>query len=367
FTLADADFAREFGLDSPPPAADPAAPVVADPTPTYVPPAEPTLEATDDDPDGEELTGEEGEGEGEGEEASAAPTPTPEKPAAKAPVVPFRLFDKEGDFDLPAELMVEVKRNGKLVEKPLSAVLRAYQGLPEQEPAAPAPELEQEVATLREHVEHATTEAQRIATELREQKLLNRRLLADAAFRESAVEKYEEENTPERQLARLQEENRQLRAKEANERTLAARHAWFENQLAPAIAEVLETYPVDHEALMGRLQLHAEAQGWRRNGAVDARHFDQVLRYVRNALATWAKSKHEASTAGTRQVQEAAQTAVRRAKEESTRTKRLLSRRTAPGTVAAPTAGGAPPKSPRPVRTADDAVDSLVEEAFAAG
>ena len=137
------------------------------------------------------------------DDAAADETPSVPDGYVAVPVVTdslateFRLLDADGELEVPA-LVIEYKANGKMRKDRLDQVVKMAQwGVYNQERDTRAQQVEQE--------------REQIATVLAEREQQIERLLLDDEFLLAVRDAYEQENAPEKQVARAKEETEALR------------------------------------------------------------------------------------------------------------------------------------------------------------
>lgn len=358
-SLNDADLLGELGFDPAPSGAE----ATSEPAPvdieneivqSVVQPNDPQPAATGGEPNADEAVEVE-------EPADPQAATTPNEPApAKQYAAEFQAFDNEGELEIPDNLLISFKADGgkQFSKVPLDKVVRlAQQGVYNhglQQEAQASREKDATISSLQEELatERAATERTRALAE---------RLLTDDTFFEKALGEYQEYNSPEAQLARLQAENQALRdnkSKPAVKSDVDQANEFFAAKAQPILSTIAQQFSsVTPEELIGRFMLlTAPLQV---NGKVPPAKFALVERILVNELAPWAQNVHDTRAASVAErLKQERQHA--KAKVDSANTKRQLARAVRP---AGRPAADVP--ASRPVSTADDAVASIMADLIA--
>lgn len=267
----------------------------------------------------------------------------------------FTLMDSEGEVEIP-ELLVEYKANGKIRKDRLDQVVKLAQfGVYNQE-------REQQVKQIEQHAAQLESERQSIYEILAEREAQMQRLLEDEDFLYAVREAYENENTPERRLARAEQEKRDLQVQYEMSNIVERGTTFYETEVGPAlnmIADSLPTVPFEEleERFAYAMQAHVERAP---NGQpyIPASRYDAVRRYILDDLAGWAQFQHSRRSTATTE-QSGAQKELEKARIDAQKAKRAVGQAMKPiGRAGRDTAK---PRSARPA-TVDDAVSSALDE-----
>lgn len=262
------------------------------------------------------------------DEEEAEPEPTPER--AK-PIVEYKAFDKDGEIEIPEDVTFTYEANGKTRENvPADRLVRLAQ-----------------MGEYNVEREQRVTQAQQVVQEKdqliaqRDQQIAQydawfEQVLADPAFRQRALENYEEQHTPEARLARAEEALRERDTRERAQSEAQQDAAFVETHLTPRVTQLLEQNPsVPFEEVYGQFNILIAPYMVR--GIVPRQHLPTVKQIIDTDLAHWVRQKAEQRELDKQRVtnREAA------ARTEVTLAKRRLVRATKPAAPAAP----APAKS----------------------
>lgn len=267
----------------------------------------------------------------------------------------FALMDAEGEVEIP-ELMVEYKANGKVRKDRLDQVVKLAQfGVYNQE-------REQQVKQIEQQAQQLEQEREQMYELLAEREAQMQRLLSDEDFLYAVREAYEQENTPQRRLARAEQEKLDLQVQYQMSNIVERGTAFYEGEVGPAIAMIadsLPTVPIEEleERFAYAMQAHVEVAP---NGQpyIPASRYDAVRRYILDDLAGWAQFQHSRRSTAT-SVDTKAQRELEQARIDAQKAKRAVGQAMKP--IGRAAKDGGKPRAARPA-TVDDAVSSALDE-----
>jgi hypothetical protein len=275
----------------------------------------------------------------------------------------FTLRDAEGEVEVPA-LIVEYKANGKVRQDRLDQVVKLAQwGVYNEERDRKAQAIEQDY-------QQVATTAQQLEQLVAEREAQIERLLQDDEFLYAVRDAYSQETTPERQLARVEQEKEALQIGYAMQQITAEGERFYTAEVAPAVQMITDALPTITPAeVETRLQmvLHAHAER-APNGQpyVPSSRYEAIRQYIVEDLVLWAQMAHARRTqpaAAASTETHAMQAELERAQVSAQKAKNLVSRVTKPtGQTMRRMASAAPASPPA---TIDDAVESALSTALA--
>lgn len=268
----------------------------------------------------------------------------------------FTLMDAEGEVEIP-ELLVEYKANGKVRKDRLDQVVKLAQfGVYNQE-------REQQVKHIESHAQTLEQERAQLYEVLAEREAQMERLLQDEDFLVTVRDAYEQENSPERRLARVEQEKRDLQVQYEMADIQAKGSSFYQNEVGPALTLLEATLPtVSAEELEERfayaMQAHVEVAP---NGEpyIPASRYDAVRRYILDDLAGWAQFQHSRRSMATSAPNAKAQKELERAQVDAQKAKRAVGQAMKP--IGRAARDGGKPRAARPA-TVDDAISSALDE-----
>lgn len=277
--------------------------------------------------------------------ATEAKPETKEEPAKEAakeakPIADFQVYDTEGELEVPPDITVTFKANGKVRDKvPLDRVVRlAQMGEFNQE-------REEQVLAAKQFVAESKGNLEQLQQQVRQYDAWYAQLLADPDFYQRAQAHYAEQQSPEARAQRAESQLAEERSRHQahNESQQAA--AFVQHNLVPRVTKLLEENPsVSFEELMGRYSLLSAPLLVR--GQIPLQSLPAVQNLIDVDLAKWAESIHTTRELDKQKVTNQ----VAAAQTQSQMAKRQLARATQP----APTSGkGAAPKN-RSFKSAED-------------
>lgn len=322
----DADFAAALGLTDPSPkeeAGTPASPEAdASVTPLAQPSTEPEAPTTEvEAPVTEEVPPVEAEAEAE---------PEPEKPKKQ---YEFQLADEKGELEVPEDLKITFKANGKVRENvPLEKVVQlAQMGVYNHE-------REQEVVQIKQEAQTRAAEVEQLRKSVEQYDTYFQRMFEDDVFAEEARAAYIAQNTPEAKARKAQAELQTYKAQVQQQQADVYVGQFIQQQILPSFERIMKENPtVDEHALLGRYSTLTAPFLVR--GKFPINTLSKVQHLVENDLAYWARGIHNERTEA-----DAAKTAeVRKAQLEAAKAKRQLTRTATPASN-----GNAAPTKPQP-------------------
>ena len=313
--------------------------------------ADPENDATAGEPEGADPDDETSEDDDAAEEGYSGTPIIKSKRATE-----FSLMDAEGEVESP-DFIVEYKANGKVRKDRLDQVVKLAQfGVYNQE-------REQQIKQIELTAQELEAERESIYELLSQREEQIQRLLEDEDFFLTLREAYEEENTPERRLARVEQEKQDLQVQYQMSNIVESGTAFYEAEVGPAlemIADVLPTVPREEleERFAYAMQAHVAVAP---NGAtyIPASRYDAVRRYILDDLAGWAQFQHTRRSSATSDTSSKAQQELERARVEAQKAKRAVGQAMKP--IGRAGKDGGKPRAARPA-TVDDAVSSALDE-----
>lgn len=272
---------------------------------------------------------------------------------------------KVGDKDVPVpELVVTYKAAGKERTEPLDKVVKlAQQGVYQHE-------REQRLQAVERNAQAVQQEAQSYKQRAEQMEEALEALLKDPDSYLNAKDVYDREQTPERQLARLQEEREAFERERQMGEMARQGTAYFQDRLMPALDQIANALPlVDTEELSARMMLELRPYTDARTGIIPPNAYSAVEAALLERVVPWAQDRQERLGA---KLRESTATAEAKAKEAEAQAKAAqAAAQKAKNTVAravAPTKGGqtAPMAKPKPIVTADDGIEASITEAIKA-
>lgn len=272
----------------------------------------------------------------------------------------FALYDESGEVEVPS-LMVEYKANGKVRKDRLDQVVKLAQwGVYNEERDKKAQTIEQDYRQSLEAV-------QQMEAAVAEREAQMERLLQDDDFLEAVRDAYLAENSPEKRVARAEQETQNLRIQHQMQDITRSGEQFYAQEIMPAVQMITNALPnISVEDIESRLtmvmQAHAEV-GPNGQPYVPPSRYDAIREYIVEDLAVWAQmvnvKRSQPDSSATQRA--ALQSELDKARIEAQKAKNLLGKATKPtGTVGKSIA----PKG-APISTVDDAVDSALRSALA--
>ena len=339
YRVNDTDLAARLGLTPEPetPAAPSAAPVVPETpkTPTAEPSETPVSETSPETLVAAALK------EGETPEPVTDPEPEPEAPKpTRQLVTKFQLHNEKEELEIPEDLYVTFKANGKDYEKvPLDKVVQiAQMGVYNHD-------REQSLKAEKAQAEQAKAEAQRLQQMVQFYEQQYERVFTDDEFAEIARAEFLKSRTPEARAAQAEQRLQQERQQWQQQTETQAVAQFTQNYLVPRIESLLQqNNTVTQYELIGRWnELMAPIMV---GGKVPAAKLANVQSLVESELAHWAQGIHVERTAE----QAKREKALKDMEQQTIKAKRQVARAIAPPAGAPETA---PPKQEQ-FKTAKD-------------
>ncbi len=302
----------------------------------------------------------EGEGEDEGAEGEDKGEQADDKPAEeKKPLAPFTAVAKDGKPVAAEDVRVTfraAKREFKDV--PLDKLVRMAQsgGYNEQ--------LQGEVDALRGEVPELRQHNEELVQALEDQRALNLKLLDDDDYLLQLRERRAAELTPEARASRAEARAAEVERRAALAETQRAGVAFYQTEIQPKLEQVIQAHTHNGKPTITEDELFGKftrlVGPLTRNGTVPQSQWRKVAEIVANDILPWADQLHETRVAALREVESKSAVEVQKAKRETAETKRKVARAMSP----TPTGAGRP-SAPRRIKTAEDAVESILDDAFA--
>lgn len=265
------------------------------------------------------------------DEAEAESAPEPEVEAAEeAPPEPRKLAtqftakDREGEVEIPDDLVIEFKAHGEVRQMPLDKVVRLAQSGFYNE------QLQTEVKSSRAEVAEIRNEYAGLKDALERQLAFNRALLENGdEFFLQQREEYQRRNSPEERARRLEQEL--IRERSQREQILWQQQAtsFLQTNLEPKVSTLLAEYPTvtDVEAA-GWLAPHLKALEV--NGVIPPARYGEVARVLEEDLAPWMAQMHLMRQDQAKQTEATRTVQLRRAQAEAAKAKRTLTKVASP-------------------------------------
>lgn len=272
---------------------------------------------------------------GDNGEAAVEEDKTP--PPAKPQLTKFEVVEGNDEVELPENIKFRFKANGKDYEVPADKlVLFAQSGIYNHD-------REQSFKAEKATVEQAKQELDRLRAENAQYDSYFKRILEDEDFRTTAVQEYEQLNTPEAKLQRLEQQRVQEQHYMRQQQEDMQIQAFTRSIVSPAMERLLQENPtVTQQELLGRFtELTAPILV---RGRIPLDRLPTVAHLVSSDLTQWVKGRHaERELEGQTKSAE-----VEKARKDAAQLKRQVARAVAPKT-SAPGAGpvdkAKPPKS----------------------
>lgn len=266
----------------------------------------------------------------------------------------FALKDADGEEVEPPALMVEFKANGKMRTERLDAVVKlAQMGVYNEERAQAEKARVNEVETMAmEAIDRA---------DLRETQLRN--LLENEETYLQARERYLQENSPEKRVARAENEVSTLREKQAQLAQVRQAEEFYEGTVLPSLDELAEAFPeVDMDEITA--QFSAALVPVMRNGVVPPAMYGQVQHYIDTALRSWAEKKHTSRSERLKGVKTEEEKKTEAAQIAAAKAKRRAASASRPATRSG-VGGGGGKSGPKVHATIEDAEEDALSSALA--
>lgn len=270
-------------------------------------------------------------------EDKPADAPAEDKPAeaVKPPLTKFQMFDKEGELEVPTDVMLKYKVDGKYVENDLTKTVHLAQ------------QAAFNARQVQDLTERNTAGAQQVNELLKTIQDYERNLslmFSDENVYKRAVALHLSSNTPERRAEAAQEDANQVRQQWNQHQEQQAIAQFIAGTIEPALVELSKEYPsVEVEDLAGRLAI--AMKGMEVNGRVPMNSWPKVAQFVNNDLAQWAEAVHGKRTAAT---QKASQSLEQERKATQAK-QRQVAKALAPVSATA-----SAPQKPAPITRASD-------------
>lgn len=337
YRVDDAALAERLGFATPAEPETPVTPVVPPAAATPDPTPEAAATAADS---GEATTNLVADALKEGE-ADPEPEPEPEAPKpTRQLVTKFQLHDDKQELEIPEELYITFKANGKDYEKvPLDKVVQiAQMGVYNHD-------REQSLKAEKAQAEAAQAEAQKLRQMVQFYEQQYERVFTDDEFAEIARAEFLKTRTPEARAQQAEQRLQQERQQWQQQAETQAVAQFTQNYLTPRIESLLQqNNTVTQYELIGRWnELMAPIMV---GGKVPASKLANVQSLVDGELAHWAQGIHLERTAETAKREKA----LKALETEKIKAKRQVARAIAPPNGAPETA---PPKQEQ-FKTAKD-------------
>lgn len=300
------------------------------------------------------------EGEAPAPEAAAAEEDVTEPPAeAVLDDGAGRIFVRsaDGKFTPAPDVKLEFAVGDKVYLKtPAELVRMARDGVAGQYFA-------QEVKQYREQVPQLRQQLETIAQELEAQAALNRELLEDEAAYYDRRAQWQQLNSPEQQLARLQQERQQeLETRRAYEEQAQRTHvvqAYYQQELKPVQDELLNGFPqVALEAKLGRISM--DTMPLLQNGVIPPHRLPEYKAYLDGPFRQWVQAEAARLEQGAVAREKAAQQSLEAERRRAQQVVQSVGKQMAPAGKAAPDT----PPPPRKPRNREEAKAMIIGRPF---
>lgn len=325
-TKDDAEWAKSMGLT------------------TEKPKEEPKAVAAEEKPPEEEVAAPEAEKEEAVEEETKPDEPEAEKKEPKK--YDFSLADKEGELEVPEDLKITYKANGKIrKDLPLEKVIQfAKMGHYNHE-------REQELEAREQSARSAVEQANQYRDVIEQYKAQVSKLLEDQDYVDAARERWLQYNTPEAKAQRYQSEAQQAKEELARQREAGAVAAATQTYFVPALEALLGSNPLVSEyEVMGKYQEMIQPHFV--NGRLPAAKLQTAFELIETKLSHWVNGLQEERA----EADAAKRKESDKAKREAAAAKRQLARRVAP-------TGGAGPEK-KTALTDNDSAQAWLNQMF---
>lgn len=263
-------------------------------------------------------------------EGEAEPKEEPKKEESKA--YDFKVFDKEGELEVPEDLTFTFTANGKVRENvPLPNILKlAQMGYYNHE-------REQEVKQKESAAEAAVQERDQLQATLADALTRIRRMLTEPDYYDSFRDAFNEYNTPDQRAARAEQEAQRAREMLAQQQEVMTVAQAIQSHFIPAAESLLRENPlVSDTELHGRFSILVAPLLV--NGRLPAERIPYVMNLLQNDLATWVRAVNVERAEGEAKKAKS----VERARTDAALLKRQVAR------VVKPAGGPGPEKSNQP-------------------
>lgn len=286
----------------------------------------------------------------------------------------FVVRDHEGELEVP-DLTIEFTANGKTRSEPLDKVVRlAERGVYNEE-------REQQVLASRSETQRVQSENQQLLAHVQRLAAEHQRVLSsDEAYLEARA-RFEQENTPQARMERMQAEREAEQQAQIIGQAIDLSNTYFQSSVAPAVEQIAGKFStVSPDEIGARLILltnHLRVQLPNGETFIPPGNHQAVNRAILQEIIPWAAALHDdrdKATAGQRQEQERRQKEANdkaeKARIEAQRARNNLGRQARTGRSGNASGTGnantrETPK-PKPINSVDDAIDSALDATFAA-
>ena len=208
----------------------------------------------------------------------------------------FTLKDGQGELAIPQGLMIEYTANGKTRSDPLDKVVKLAQMGHYQV------EREQRVQQTEAQSEEIRAYAGDIEQRLAQREAQMIQLLSDPDFREHAIQGYQAQQTPEKQLERQRQETDSLRLQQERQ-TITQQNAAYRGELLTSFDLLVQAVPnVSDREIGQKLDGFLNRLKDPRTGLVRPHQQAQINQFFLDDLVPWAQSldDYRATLNGTR-------------------------------------------------------------------
>lgn len=283
------------------------------------------------------------------EVATKAEAPKVEEPAkdpAPKPIVDFKVYDKEGELDVPPDLTVSYQANGKARENvPLDKVVRLAQM------GEYNSEREEKVLQAKTYTTQVERQNQELQSQVKEYEGWYAKVLADEEFYRRAQDDFARQQSPDARAERAERQLYEERSRHQAENEAQQTAAYVQQNLVPRVTKLIEENPtVSFEEVMGRFNLLVAPMLVR--GQLPRHDLPAVQTLIDADLAHWARGRHQSNELDKQRVTNQ----VAAAQTQSQMAKRQLARATQP----APTSAPGTPAKPKDWKTAEDWLDAAL-------
>lgn len=312
-------------------------------------------------------------------DAEAAPTETKLPEGFVAPkkierelATQFSVLDESGELEVP-DITIKFNAAGKERVEPLDKVVKLAQwGYANQE-------REQKVEQTRVYADTVQRQNEQLTATLRQREQERERLLSDPDYLIQTLTQFEQQNTPQARLDRVEKERAEERQQREFQDMTTHGTNFFNGEVVPAVETIAKTLPlVSEEEIGAKMLLISERFKVQTpvGSIVPPQQYALVRQAILNELVPWAQqvqdtreSDRRAETQQLEQKRQQAEAQTRTAQTDAQRKTNLVARVIKSGTKAgsAPTGTGArETPTPRPIKTVDDAERSALEDTLAA-
>lgn len=222
----------------------------------------------------------------------------------RKPMTQFKMYDPDGELEIPLDVEIELKGNGKVHRLPLDHVVRLAQfGFSNKE-------REEQVQAAKHFVAEAQQKEVQFQQTVQNYEGNIERLLNDPIYYEEVRQRYLQENTPDARATRAETALAQERSRQAETYAQQTVQGFVQSVLVPTTERLLQEHNTVTEAeLIG--QYTKMTAPLLVNGRVPLNRLQAVQQMVERDLTEWVQATHLERQSERRRVEQSANKATR--------------------------------------------------------